>query len=315
MSQTTDSSLSKWLASTNDSIGMLSFATIIYMSQSSLWRIELHLRSGVRLMIYLDAVAWLIVYICNCCSDLLPLCSQQNIFYFLADFLWSFKDAVKYGYVAWRCLVVHSFRESTSRKLAYLLASISLGLYWLLMAQVYSFDASNGCSPHFDSKMPLLTLYIFWTLIDFTCAIMIIKKLSKNLTALQKANVLDFTDNTRVLRRLKRRELVRLAFVSIGMCAVSVSSIVATSHPELVTYRVGSIVFVYCQLILVSGSQKDGATDDKPTTTVPTIAMTGNLSRSHFSKKESRIASDNIRPEVSTSSLKITSTLPPIGVA
>ncbi|TPX53707.1 hypothetical protein CcCBS67573_g09663, partial [Chytriomyces confervae] len=93
-----DSSLSKWFAATGDSMGMVTFATVIYMFQTQTWKLDFHPRTSVRLMIYLDALGFLVSYVGTCANDLMPLCSQRNGYALVADLFWSVKDAVKYGY-------------------------------------------------------------------------------------------------------------------------------------------------------------------------------------------------------------------------
>ncbi|KAI8828103.1 hypothetical protein BJ741DRAFT_439116 [Chytriomyces cf. hyalinus JEL632] len=264
-----DSSLSKWFAATGDSMGMVTFATVIYMLQTDTWKLDYHPRTSVRLMIYLDALGFLVSYAGTCANDLMPLCSQRNGYALVADLFWSVKDAVKYGYVSYRALTICGYRGIQKRRIAYAAGAGSLVLYWIFMAQVYSFNAADQCAPHYQSNVPLVTLYLYWTVVDVVAAAMVMWKLRK---MIKETQILKAVEETNMYRILSFREELRLILVSLGMCMVTVQTIVSTTNPNVNSYRIGTIVFVYCQLFLVIGSRKvavgslsesDGKADSK----------------------------------------------------
>ncbi|KAI9335679.1 hypothetical protein BDR26DRAFT_522087 [Obelidium mucronatum] len=244
-----------WFEQTNNAIGMVTFATVFYMFESNIWQLDRswHPRTWVRLMIYLDALGFLILYSGNLANDALPLCSQRNLYLIVADLVWCCKDAVKYGYIAFRAMTICGFKSRNQKLYCYLVASGSAVLYWILMGQVYSFKEPD-CKAHFQSNIPRVTLYVYWTVVDIAAAALIVIKMQR--AVFENDTVLGNTEDGKTFWIIKFREELRLVFVAIGMCAVTIVVIVQTTHPEMPTYRVGTMVFVFCQLILVIGSRK-----------------------------------------------------------
>ncbi|KAJ3011323.1 UNVERIFIED_CONTAM: hypothetical protein HDU68_001707 [Siphonaria sp. JEL0065] len=204
-------------------------------------------------MIYLDAFAFLISYSGNIANDVLPLCSQRNSYAIVADLIWCCKDAVKYGYITFRTMTICGIKIRNSKRPCYIVASGSAILYLILMGQVYSFQDPN-CEAHFESKIPRISLYVYWTLVDIVAASLIVRKMRRAVT--ESDELIGDSEDGRALWIIKFREELRLVFVAIGMFVVTIVVIVQTTHPEMPTYRVGTMVFVYCQLFLVIGSQK-----------------------------------------------------------
>ncbi|ORY45182.1 hypothetical protein BCR33DRAFT_194712 [Rhizoclosmatium globosum] len=158
-------------------------------------------------------------------------------------------------YIAFRSMTICGFKYRQTKRPCYTAAAISAVLYWILMAQVYSFNDSTNCAAYFKSNIPRVLLYSYWTLVDVVAAVGVIRKMRNAILEAQRLE-LDDTMDRHAFSILKFREELRLILVSVSMIAVTVVVIVQTTNPELPTYRVGTMVFVYCQLILVIGSKK-----------------------------------------------------------
>ncbi|KAJ3092984.1 hypothetical protein HK100_006798, partial [Physocladia obscura] len=244
------SSTQNWFDSTNNAMGMVSFATVIMMFSNGIWQLDFTPRTWVRWMVYFDALAFLIEYIGTCSNDLMPECWKQNAYWLGADLVWSFKDAFKYGYIAYKALSINGMKQTWP---CYLVVVISLLLYWLLCVQAYGFSMPN-CPPNFASQGPRVALYLYWTVVDIVATVMIVIKMRTVVANSKTAN----TDST-IYYVIQFREELRLIVVAVGMLAVTILSIINAINPSFNALNIWRIVFVYVQLILVMGSQKVAA--------------------------------------------------------
>ncbi|KAI9346490.1 hypothetical protein BDR26DRAFT_916453 [Obelidium mucronatum] len=237
----------KWFSETNAAMGMVSFSTVLVMFSSNIWQLDRTPRTWIRWMAYFDALAYLIVYVGTSLNELMPECWKQNSYWLAADLVWSFKDAFKYGYISYKALSICGFK---ARWPCYATMIGSLLLYWLLCVQAYGFTAPD-CHGTFKSQGPRVALYLYWTLVDVVASAMILHKMSSIVSNSKEVN----TDN-KVYYVIKFREEIRLLAVSVGMFAVTIVCIHHALNPEAEYLNIWSIVFVYCQVLLVMGSQK-----------------------------------------------------------
>ncbi|KAJ3234575.1 hypothetical protein HDU78_005752 [Chytriomyces hyalinus] len=237
-----------WFANANDSMGMVTYGTIVMMFSSNIWQLDFTPRTWVRWMIYLDALAFTIIYAGTCANDLLPDCWQRNSYGLAADLIWSFKDAGKYGYIAYKALSIGGYHM---RWPCYAVAGLSLLLYWLLCYQAYGFSMP-GCPGQFHSDVPRVVLYGYWTLVDVVATVVVVAKMR---SVIVNSSAVGNQDST-VYKIIKMREEIRLLVASVGMLSVTVLSIVGAIDPTVTTLNIWRMVFVYVQLLLVMGSQK-----------------------------------------------------------
>ncbi|KAJ3074678.1 hypothetical protein HDU98_010568 [Podochytrium sp. JEL0797] len=253
---------SAWFNQANDQSGLITFATVLYMFLNDMYQIvDAHPRHWVRIMIYLDATAFVVSYAGVCARDQMPLCSQRNGVALVADLVWCAKDAVKYGYVSYRALTICGYKFKLLMPACRVVGLISAVLYSILIYQGYSLTEPT-CLPHFESTLPRVALYLYWTLIDILSAGVIILKMRRAIK--ESRNLLGCeTPDARAFSILRFREEMHLILVSISMMAVTVVSVVDTTAVEsaVASFRVGTMVFVFCQLSLLLGSRKVVAVD------------------------------------------------------
>ncbi|KAI8607231.1 hypothetical protein BC830DRAFT_1159271 [Chytriomyces sp. MP71] len=235
----------RWFDTINDSMGMVTFGTVIMMFSNDIWQLDFTPRTWVRWMIYFDALAFLIEYIGTCANDLIPSCWQQNSYWLASDLIWSFKDAAKYGYITYKATTLSGYK---TRVPCYSVAIISLILYWVLCIQSYGFTPPK-CSSAFKSPIPRIVLYLYWTCVDVCASLMVVRKMAEGTRGAEGAFAA-------VIRVVQMREEARLLVASVGMSAVSALSIAGALDETLVTLNIWRMVFVYVQLLLVLGSQK-----------------------------------------------------------
>ncbi|KAJ3072209.1 hypothetical protein HDU98_004051 [Podochytrium sp. JEL0797] len=266
-----------WFNETNNSMGMVTFATVIMMFANNIWQLDTTPKTWVRWMVYFDAVAFLIAYIGTCVSDLTPACWQQNAFGLAADLVWSFKDAFKYGYIAYKAISICGIKV---RWPCHATVVVSLILYWLLCIQAYGFSMPD-CPGQFKSQGPRIALYLYWTLVDVVASAMIVWKMTKVVANSKGANA-----DTTIYYMIKFREELRLLVASVGMLAVTVLSIAHAVNPDFNALNIWRIVFVYVQLLLVMGSQKvvAGASSRQSTSQQPASRL------SHSAQGQSKLA-------------------------
>ncbi|KAJ3030198.1 UNVERIFIED_CONTAM: hypothetical protein HDU68_009839 [Siphonaria sp. JEL0065] len=240
-------STQKWFDSTNDAMGMVTFATIVMMFSNNIWQLDFTPRTWVRWMIYLDALAFLVAYIGTCANDLMPECWKQNAYWLAADLLWSFKDAFKYGYICYKSLSICGHKV---RWPCYVVVVISLLLYWLLCIQAYGFSMP-GCPGQFKSQAPRVALYLYWTCVDIVASVMVVNKMRAVVANSKGANA-----DSSVYYIIKFREELRLVVAAVGLCSVTILSVIHAVNPDFNALNIWRIVFVYIQLLMVMGSQK-----------------------------------------------------------
>ncbi|KAJ3079524.1 hypothetical protein HDU99_010677 [Rhizoclosmatium hyalinum] len=228
-------------------MGMVSFATVVMMFANNIWQLDSTPRTWVRWMIYCDALAFFIAYVGTCANDLMPECWKQNAYWLAADLVWSFKDAFKYGYIAYKALSICGIK---TRWPAYATVVGSLILYWILCYQAYGFTMPD-CPGQFKSQVPRVILYLYWTVVDVVASAMILWKMSQVVANSKGANA-----DSSVYYIIKFREEIRLLVVAFGMLAVTILSIIHAANPDFNALNIWRIVFVYVQLLLVMGSQK-----------------------------------------------------------
>ncbi|KAJ3030201.1 UNVERIFIED_CONTAM: hypothetical protein HDU68_009842 [Siphonaria sp. JEL0065] len=201
-------------------MGMVTFATIVMMFSNNIWQLDFTPRTWVRWMIYLDALAFLVA---------------------------SFKDAFKYGYICYKSLSICGHKV---RWPCYVVVVISLLLYWLLCIQAYGFSMP-GCPGQFKSQAPRVTLYLYWTCVDVVASVMVVNKMRAVVANSKGANA-----DSSVYYIIKFREELRLVVAAVGLCSVTILSVIHAVNPDFNALNIWRIVFVYIQLLMVMGSQK-----------------------------------------------------------
>eukprot|EP00121_Abeoforma_whisleri_P017201 Awhi_evm3s15767 len=210
------SSFYTFIKACNITSGLVAYATLIVMLNNGDIRIskKIHPRFFIRLMVYFDCVAFLFFYISFMASDGLDTCGV-SAFLFLAEFTWAFKDAFKFGYIAWRASAIAELRKA--KLISYVVALGSLLLYGFYMIMNYSF--SGECdnpiiSRISDSNWPAIVLYLYWFMVDVVSGGLLLHKLF----SAQKATTSIFTNQTRSkYRQLIKKEAIRLGITVIGM--------------------------------------------------------------------------------------------------
>ncbi|KAI9328623.1 hypothetical protein BDR26DRAFT_1012188 [Obelidium mucronatum] len=240
------SSAEAWLISTNNSMGMIAFAMVLMMFGCNMYQIDTHPRTWVRSMVYLDALAFLILYVYQCNRDAIT------------------SYALKYGYIIHKSLVINNVHKRIWP--CYFTSGVSLGLYWLYMLQSYGFGEAVGCTDApLDGNWALIALYILWTTVDFVATLAMVRKITSviaNSTELVESGMGHFhTQNkleneVKVFNVYKMREEVRLLLCVGGMGGVSALAIVRVVRPEWGIPAVNKIIFVFVQLLLLLGSKK-----------------------------------------------------------
>ncbi|KAJ3291387.1 hypothetical protein HDU79_002454 [Rhizoclosmatium sp. JEL0117] len=145
-------SASDWLIATNNSMGMIAFAMVMMMINMDMWRIDSHPRSWVRWMVYFDATAFTVLYAYQLTADLFHTCQQVNAILLLAEFIWSIKDAFKYGFIIHKSLLINNMHMKWP---PYAAAATSLVFYWVYMLQYYGFG--EGCIPPLPGNWALIS--------------------------------------------------------------------------------------------------------------------------------------------------------------
>ncbi|KAI9347215.1 hypothetical protein BDR26DRAFT_854755 [Obelidium mucronatum] len=117
----------------NFSMGTVTFATVIFMLHTNSYSISLHPRTWVRSMIYLDALAFWVYYLSEIVKDS-SSCTQFTLLQMVADVIWSFKDAFKFGYIVYRGLAIVGSKRQWPHVYTGLL---SLIFYWYYIYLTY----------------------------------------------------------------------------------------------------------------------------------------------------------------------------------
>ncbi|ORY38332.1 hypothetical protein BCR33DRAFT_788917 [Rhizoclosmatium globosum] len=125
----------------NYSMGMVSFATVLFMLHTDSYQIDWRPPSWVRIMIYLDALAFFIYYLGGLIQDS-GSCQMYYWVLVASEVVWSFKDAFKFGYIVFRGLAI----VGNKRIYPFLITPlISLALYWHYIYVVYGEILISPC--------------------------------------------------------------------------------------------------------------------------------------------------------------------------
>ncbi|ORZ30793.1 hypothetical protein BCR44DRAFT_1443841 [Catenaria anguillulae PL171] len=237
-----------FLANLNAASGLVTFATLVSMLARGNTRIRRTFHSYIRLMIYLDSVAFLVAFVGQMATDSLTACGGKA-FWLVADLFWSFKDAFKYGYLAFRCTRIVGLKDDKWHFVVHMAFGTSLVLYWFYM--LMSYDLSGSCSQaligNVNFNWSVLPLYSSWLLMDVIMASAMLYSLGKMVTEMQDVN----KDLGRKPAKIElygsviRQERARLVVNALLMLLVNVVSVLnvvgATAVPG------NSIVFVFLQ--------------------------------------------------------------------
>ncbi|KAJ3022444.1 UNVERIFIED_CONTAM: hypothetical protein HDU68_009146 [Siphonaria sp. JEL0065] len=232
----------------NFSMGTVSFATVVFMLHSNSYTISLHPRTWVRSMIYLDSLGFFIYYLAEFIQDSAS-CKQYTLMQMMADVVWSFKDAFKFGYIVYRGLAI----SGSKRNWPYIYtALISLILYWYFIYLTYIPMLQSPNCQATAATNPKIILYSYWSLIEIGISLVIVIKMS---IAQQRVRAANFAVET--YSRYKQKEEMRLLIACVGMGTVTMLEVVDHFRGSNVWQKevyITRIVFVYLQLMLLLGS-------------------------------------------------------------
>ncbi|KAJ3396356.1 hypothetical protein HDU80_009987 [Chytriomyces hyalinus] len=231
----------------NYSMGVVAFSSVLFMLHMDAYTVDSHPRSWVRWMVYLDALAFFVLYQADLVRDV-STCSMHTSIYMAADIVWSFKDFFKFGYLVYRGLAIVGSKRVYP---IYWTAAGSLVLYWIYIACAYGHAlGSTDCTLDGFNDNSLIALYLYWTLVEVVVSAMVVRKMSK---VQRKVRMANFAVET--YDRFKFKEEVRLLIACIGMGMVTsvtiVDSLAGFDRRDLALTR---FVFVYMQLLLLLGS-------------------------------------------------------------
>ncbi|KAI8609555.1 hypothetical protein BC830DRAFT_1222193 [Chytriomyces sp. MP71] len=234
----------------NHGMGLVSFASILVMLHLDSYTFDWHPHSWVRIMVYLDALAFFIMYQADVVADVAG-CQEFTYIRLWSDIIWSFKDYFKMGYIAYRALTILGSKRTYP---IYWAAFGSLALYWFYIYDAYTFILRAGnhtCSLEGMNETPLVLLYSYWTLVEIGVSAMVVQKMAKVQQKVKQAN---FAVET--YQRFKFKEEIRLLVACLGMGAVTAISIIDSFSGGISRrdIKVTRIVFVYAQLLLLLGS-------------------------------------------------------------
>ncbi|KAI8609556.1 hypothetical protein BC830DRAFT_1085398 [Chytriomyces sp. MP71] len=229
----------------NDSMGLVSFATVVIMLHSNRFQVGWRPASWVFNMAYLDAFAFLFFYLAGVVEDAAS-CQYTATLLLMADVVWSVKDFFKFGFIVYRALAIVNARRQWP---IYFVSYVSLGLYWWFLLESYPVVVSHSeCAPSNIPTDGQLALYLFWSVVEIGVSAAVVFKMSRVSRIVQKANI-----GVEVYTHFKQAEEVRLLIATLGMGAVTILAV-----DGLVRRRddvaISRIVFVYGQLVLVLGA-------------------------------------------------------------
>ncbi|KAJ3274119.1 hypothetical protein HDV01_003402 [Terramyces sp. JEL0728] len=230
----------------NNFSGEVTIAAILVMFFMNHYKVGFHPKYFVRWMIYLDALAFTFTYITQALAQgsVLPGsgCSQKYIA-FTGDFIDSFKDACKYGYLVYRGFQI--WGSDSPARISLFAALGSLVLYWLYIATAYSFtgDCTQSLIPQVSFNWSLVLLYVYWMIMDMVpSAIMIIK--IQDYAFLSPEN--------KAISNILLREESRLFVSCVVMAAVTCNSIYNVVSKA--SFSLTTVAFVYTQFIIFLNS-------------------------------------------------------------
>ncbi|KAJ3259538.1 hypothetical protein HK103_002091 [Boothiomyces macroporosus] len=230
----------------NNFSGEVTIAALLVMAFLNHYKVGFHPKYFVRWMIYLDALAFTFTYITQALAqgNVLPGsgCSQKYIA-FVGDFIDSFKDACKYGYLVYRGFQI--WGSDNPARISVFASLGSLVLYWLYIATAYSFsgDCSQSLIPQVSFNWSLVLLYVYWMIMDMVpSAIMIIKF----------QDYVYMAPGNKTISKILYREETRLFISCIVMAAVTCNSIYNVIARA--TFSLTTVAFVYTQFIIFLNS-------------------------------------------------------------
>lgn len=210
------------LNSLEDCAGLISFASLITLLLLDAWKVSFSYRSLVQLMIYFDCVAFVFKYYAQFIDYKLK---GENIpamwLLFTAECLWLFKDVCKNSYIVWRTMFVANVSKNPNGNGhihigVWFFGGLSAALYsWYLVAN-YSWLFAGIKKPEAaPSNLPVVTLYMYWTILDIVCTSFLIQTIRKY-SAFEKASNVQ---SKLPLSRVVQREIFRV-IVTAGLSAV-----------------------------------------------------------------------------------------------
>ncbi|KAJ3292376.1 hypothetical protein HK104_005342 [Borealophlyctis nickersoniae] len=242
------SSLFTFFGGLSDFAGSVAFATVMVMFCLGQWQVGFNLRDTAKWMIYFDVLAWIVAYTGLVVADHLTPCGV-TAFWFVGDFIWCFKDGLKYTYIVYRCTRISG---STDRRPPLATFALSVGLYFLYMGESYNFsgDCNTTNLGHVTVNWAVVLLYVVWMLIDVVASMIMLRKLTQVV-----GDVASLPSRMEIYRKMVIREEARLLLATAAMAIVTILSIVNVISKGA-TAPIGAITFVYSQLLLYMSSLK-----------------------------------------------------------
>ncbi|ORY48143.1 hypothetical protein BCR33DRAFT_714565 [Rhizoclosmatium globosum] len=226
--------------------GLVSFGTVLMMLATDNWRVDLSPASMIRWMAYLDAIAFLVKYVCLALES--PTCVTENIFAIVYEFLWSWKDACKYAYFVHKALTVSG--NKGNKFIVWMTFGTSLILYWMYMCVQYTFEAP--CPSRMSINYPVIALYAYWLCVEAGSAAFMIHKLKKVEAQLFTVGVPMDTD----LQVFQKTETIHLIIFCLLMIPVTLCRIVSMFVWEAKPYNSIVVIFVYIQMWMTVTSNR-----------------------------------------------------------
>ncbi|KAJ3068317.1 hypothetical protein HDU98_008481 [Podochytrium sp. JEL0797] len=237
-------------------MGLVSFATLLFMLHTASYDVDTNPRTFVRSMIYLDALAFFVTYLADLVQDSCS-CTFYLAIKIAGEAFWSLKDGVKYGFIVYRGFAIMGNKRKWPIYFSLLTSNL---LYLFYITEKYGpFVASNdGCNPSPpEPYISLIALYAFWSLIEIGISGIIVVKMSRSLSRVKRMN---FAIET--YSRYKKMEENRLLVACVGMLGVTGVTIIhsvsqdaaANGKRQPLPIQINRIVFVTMQLLLLLGS-------------------------------------------------------------
>ncbi|KAI9346905.1 hypothetical protein BDR26DRAFT_855336 [Obelidium mucronatum] len=186
----------------------------------------------------------------------MPNCWQRNAYKVAAGIVWSFKDGLKYGYMAYKAVKLGDIKADWPY---YATLVGSLLLYWIFLLTGNGFEGPK-CTPLTTSMGPKVALYLYWTLVDIVASLVVLNKMRKAIKMSKDAKI-----ENKEFNSIKFKEEIRLLIASVGMTIVTILSIINAFNPSFNVLSIWRIVFVYIQLLMVL-SQKGASGGGSETT-------------------------------------------------
>ncbi|KAI8609553.1 hypothetical protein BC830DRAFT_1149978 [Chytriomyces sp. MP71] len=247
-------------------MGTVTFSLLMFMLNTDSFDVDMHPRTWVRSMIYLDALAFFVFYLSDVIQDVAS-CTLYLKLQLASDILWSLKDALKFGYLMYRGLAIIGSKRTWP---IYWTAMASLVLY-----SIYNYDRYStvlcSCEPSqlapddtaLDAQTEpwktLIALYLFWSFVEVGVSVAIVTKMA---VSARKVKAMNFAYES--YARFKRREENRLLVACLGMGAVTFMTIVhyvgfaqdggRDGWRVKMDVQVNRIVFVMMQGMMLLGS-------------------------------------------------------------